>query len=292
MPKSTFSFDYGLLRSFLVQMREKSGLTQVEAANRLGKPQSYISKYERGERRLDLIELMALAKAIGFDPLLMIERLANREHQQTILDKWQVSPQELTDLVHDNPSLRGVLLGYIAEKKLRDIFLGYPQISELGKADDHDRKKKGDCYLKYKDQEIVVEVKSLQTNTKEKTPDGSWRGKTQVDASDKRPVLLPNGETISTTCLVTGEFDLLAVNLFAFEEKWRFVFAKNDDLPRSNWKGYTPKQRKYLLATLMEVTWPPKPPFYQEPFPLLDAIARERTRKGLARPGSLTKTKK
>ncbi len=199
--------------------------------------------------------------------------------QKTILDKWQITAQELTSLVENNPSLRGVLLGYVAEKKFQDMFLGHMGISKVGKADDHDRSKKGDRHIVYKGVDIVIEVKSLQTNTVRRLDDGTWYGKAQVDASDKRPVHLPNGEVLNTTCLVTGEFDLLAVNLFAFEEKWRFVFAKNDDLPRSMWKGYTPEQRKYLLATLVKITWPPKPPFYDDPFSLLDNFVRGRKRK-------------
>lgn len=199
--------------------------------------------------------------------------------QKTILDKWQITAQELTSLVENNPSLRGMLLGYVAEKKFQDMFLGHMGVTKVGKTDDHDRSKKGDRHIVYKGVDVVIEVKSLQTNTICRLDDGTWSGKAQVDASDKRPVHLPNVEVLSTTCLVTGEFDLLAVNLFAFEEKWRFVFAKNDDLPRSRWKGYTPEQRKYLLATLMEITWPPKPPFYDDPFPLLDNFVRDRKRK-------------
>lgn len=199
--------------------------------------------------------------------------------QKTILDKWQITAHELTSLVENNPSLRGILLGYVAEKKFQDMFLGHAGILRIGKADDHDRSKKGDRHIVYKGVDIVIEVKSLQTNTIRRLDGGTWYGKTQVDASDKRPVHLPNGKVLSTTCLVTGEFDLLAVNLFAFEEKWRFIFARNDDLPRSRYKGYTLDQRKYLLATLMEVTWPPKPPFYEDPFRLLDTFVRDRTRR-------------
>ena len=93
---------------------------------------------------------------------------------------------------------------------------------------------------------------------------------------------MPNGRKIETTCLVVGEFDLLAVNLFQFEREWRFAFATNADLPGSRFSKYTPTERKYLLATLVEVTWPVKPPFQREPFKLLDEIVREKagTRKG------------
>ncbi|MGB0920629.1 MAG: helix-turn-helix domain-containing protein [Alphaproteobacteria bacterium] len=77
MPKkSTFTSEYALFRAMLVQEREKAGLTQAEVAARLGKPQSFVSKYEAGQRRLDVIELITIAKVIGFDPVKMVKKLA------------------------------------------------------------------------------------------------------------------------------------------------------------------------------------------------------------------------
>ncbi|GAV21435.1 helix-turn-helix protein [Mariprofundus micogutta] len=49
----------------LKTMRINCGLTQVELAAQLNRPQSYISKYEKGERRLDLIELSEICKVCG-----------------------------------------------------------------------------------------------------------------------------------------------------------------------------------------------------------------------------------
>jgi transcriptional regulator with XRE-family HTH domain len=43
-------------------------LTQTVVAERLGKPPSYVAKYEGGERRLDVMEFLDVAAAIGFDP--------------------------------------------------------------------------------------------------------------------------------------------------------------------------------------------------------------------------------
>ena len=51
----------------LVAAREEAGLTQVEVAARLNKPQSFVSKYERGERRLDFTEFVELADVLGLD---------------------------------------------------------------------------------------------------------------------------------------------------------------------------------------------------------------------------------
>ena len=193
----------------------------------------------------------------------------------SILERWDITPEELTELVDKNPSLRGMILGYLAELKLEKLWLSDVDISSVTKDDDHDRKKKGDRVIRYKGQELIFESKSLQTATIERV-EGGWKGKTQVDASDRREVVLPNGGKVTTTCLVKGEFDILAVNIFAFEDKWRFVFAKNSDLPTSKYRKYDEYQRQHLLATLVAVHWPPKPPFRDEPFTLMNEIIQNR----------------
>ncbi|GMO42593.1 MAG: helix-turn-helix transcriptional regulator [Treponemataceae bacterium] len=58
---------YDALFKILIEERQKNNLTQTEVAARLGKPQSYVSKYETGERRLDIIELIDVCKAINCD---------------------------------------------------------------------------------------------------------------------------------------------------------------------------------------------------------------------------------
>ena len=186
-----------------------------------------------------------------------------------------MTPEELTKLVEDNPSLRGMILGYLAELKLEKLWLSGDNVSEVIKHDDHDRKKKGDRVIRYKGQEFIFESKSLQSATIENTQEG-WKGKAQVDASDRREIVLPDNSRVTTTCLRKGEFDILAVNVFAFEEKWRFVFAKNSDLPMSGYRKYSPYQRQHLLATLVTVHWPPRPPFSDEPFTLMNEIIQKR----------------
>lgn len=69
---------------------------------------------------------------------------------------------------------------------------------------------------------------------------------------------------------------MLAVNCYAFGGEWRFAFAKNKDLPTSNFKKYTEEQRKQLIASLVPVTWPPQPPFTDDPFTLLDELVEEK----------------
>lgn len=67
MPSPLHSHNYQIFRSLLVAAREDAGLTQVNVAERLGKPQSFISKYERGERRLDFTEFVELASVLEIE---------------------------------------------------------------------------------------------------------------------------------------------------------------------------------------------------------------------------------
>lgn len=69
---------YGLLRALLVELRERSGLTQTDIAARLGRPQSYVSKYERGERRIDTVEFIDIVDALGIDQVDTFQRLLDK----------------------------------------------------------------------------------------------------------------------------------------------------------------------------------------------------------------------
>lgn len=198
-------------------------------------------------------------------------------NSQSILKRWGITERELTELVDQNPSLRGILLGYVAEKKFHDSYLSHPDITEKGKDDDHDRKKKGDRRIVYKGHTFLIEVKSLQTNSVKNLGGDNWVGKAQVDASDRRLVTLPNKTKLNTTCLLRGEFDLLAVNCFAFGEQWRFAFALNSELPENTYSKYTAYQRKHLLPSLITVEWALRPPFTDNLFALLDKLIQQKS---------------
>ncbi len=60
--KSIYSNEYEVVTKRLREARESLGLTQSEVSAKLLKPQSYISKIERGERRIDIVELAKIAK--------------------------------------------------------------------------------------------------------------------------------------------------------------------------------------------------------------------------------------
>lgn len=75
MPRSVFSEGYEKFRSALTAERKKTAMTQAVLAKRLQRPQSYVSKYELGERRLDVVEFFEVAAAIGFDPYRFLKKL-------------------------------------------------------------------------------------------------------------------------------------------------------------------------------------------------------------------------
>ncbi|MBL8600029.1 MAG: helix-turn-helix transcriptional regulator [Devosia sp.] len=76
MGKSIHSPQHQKLRELLVAARKKAKLTQAEVAEQLGRPQSFVAKYEGGERRLDVIEFMLVAEALGTDPAKLLRKLA------------------------------------------------------------------------------------------------------------------------------------------------------------------------------------------------------------------------
>ena len=65
MEKSIHLQEYTVLLEMLRAARENAGLTQEEVADRLGESQSFVSKCERGERRLDVVELRSWCSVLG-----------------------------------------------------------------------------------------------------------------------------------------------------------------------------------------------------------------------------------
>lgn len=75
MAKSLHTPQYEHFRSLLVAAREKAGLTQSEVASRLGCPQSFVAKYEGGDRRLDVVEFIHVCSSLGIDPHAILSEL-------------------------------------------------------------------------------------------------------------------------------------------------------------------------------------------------------------------------
>lgn len=68
MPKSLRSPRHQRFLAQLISLRNAKGLTQEQVAEKLGRSQSFVAKYEGGERRLDVIEFLDVSAALGADP--------------------------------------------------------------------------------------------------------------------------------------------------------------------------------------------------------------------------------
>lgn len=97
-------------------------------------------------------------------------------------------------------------------------------------------------------------------------------GNYQCDASDCREISLKNNNKVKTTCLQVGEFDILAINMFAFNNKWDFAYILNKDLPRTKSSKYSDEDKQFLLHTSPKITLPLKEPYVNDPFILMDKL--------------------
>jgi transcriptional regulator with XRE-family HTH domain len=76
---------YNVVGSCLAAARRRTNVTQQELAARLSKPQSFVSEYERGQRRVDVVELLVISRALGVDPLELFAQIAR-------LTEWSRRP--------------------------------------------------------------------------------------------------------------------------------------------------------------------------------------------------------
>ena len=75
MRKSIHTKKYRLLLDWLIEARKDADLTRQQVADKLGRPQSFVAKYEGGERRLDVVEFLEIAGILGADPRAIIQDL-------------------------------------------------------------------------------------------------------------------------------------------------------------------------------------------------------------------------
>lgn len=79
MPKSLRSPRQLQLQSLLADLRKSKNLTQSEVAARLNRPQSFVAKYEGGERRLDIVEFIDVAEALGVEPCDLLAKIVPKQ---------------------------------------------------------------------------------------------------------------------------------------------------------------------------------------------------------------------
>jgi transcriptional regulator with XRE-family HTH domain len=78
MDKSIYTREYAVVLRLLKEARERAGLTQMDLAAQLGQSQSFVSKAERGERRLDIVQLRTVLRRLGTSLPDFVRRLEER----------------------------------------------------------------------------------------------------------------------------------------------------------------------------------------------------------------------
>ena len=78
LDKSVHSAGQTAFCELMIKARKAAGLTQHQLAKRLHKPQSFVAKYEGGERRVDVVEFIEICKAIEADPNKLLRVLIQR----------------------------------------------------------------------------------------------------------------------------------------------------------------------------------------------------------------------
>ncbi len=87
MRKTIFTAEYTKLRQRLTMARRTTGMSQAALAIRLLRPQSFVSKYERGERRLDVVEYVAISVALGLNPCDLIREIMANTRIEDLTDQ-------------------------------------------------------------------------------------------------------------------------------------------------------------------------------------------------------------
>ena len=82
MDKSIYSKHQEQLQSLLREIRQEAGLKQADLAKRLKQPQSFVSKYESGERCLDFLEIRQVCLAVGISPMKFVQRFEENIKQE------------------------------------------------------------------------------------------------------------------------------------------------------------------------------------------------------------------
>lgn len=264
MDKNSFN---ARINSLLQRAKVENGLSISQ--------QNKIQQILKGN--ITLIDIQEIADILNTSPYMLFLNDGN------FFEKLNITLDELEEVSVENPSLGGTINGYLGEIKLREHLAANKDIKILPKPDDHDRTEKYDLPIEYKGQIFKIEAKSLQTNsikTPKKRDDIQYEATLQCDASDCRSIKLPNGKTVTTTCLQYGGFDILAVNMFKFNQKWDFAFALNSDLPQSgkgSAKNPIPEDcQKYLMKTSIPITYPIEGIFVSDICILLEKLIKRR----------------
>ncbi|MDQ3687815.1 MAG: hypothetical protein M3430_19745 [Acidobacteriota bacterium] len=106
------------------------------------------------------------------------------EKKQNILERWHITAEELTELIDANPSMRGNMFGYVAEMKLRKMWFSGERTTHAVKYDDHDRKKKGDLVVTYRNHSFIIEANRSRRTASGRKGRGIQESRSATPATD------------------------------------------------------------------------------------------------------------
>lgn len=242
-------------------LREYRNISQERLAELACVDRTYISKVERGDRNTTAGTIDKIASALNVLPhVLLVEN-----YLHTIGGRIEVDLVGMNEICEKNPSFRSFLIGYQAEYMARREISRQLGVTKFKKYDDHDRTKHGDIWFEYNGREYSVEVKCLQSNYStynEQT--NTWKGKFQCDGSDATDVVLPNGHVVHTVAYPFGLFDIVAIGMFSFGNKWQFAFAKTKDLASRRYtsrSNISEEDCPYFIKTMQDISLPLRAPY-------------------------------
>ena len=144
-----------------------------------------------------------------------------------------ITPETLSNMLKENPNLRGMFQGYISEVELKKQLLATPGVTNVVKIQDQDPEK-GDLKVTYLGEEITIEVKSISTDSvKWDHLNDIWCGTVTLKSTDIREITIEGKGKLRCTHLERGQFDILAISCFAVYNEWEFHFMESDYLPSS-----------------------------------------------------------
>lgn len=153
----------------------------------------------------------------------------------SILQGFSISDVE--EMISENPSLRGYLHGYLAERVLKKKLEAVPGVTSVAKIPDS-VPEKGDFRVIYNSTPITIEVKSIATESvRENLLTQTWQGLVKIKNTDKRDIEVDGIGVISSSKLLKGQFDILAICCFAVSGEWDFVFIENKYIPEDEIPG-------------------------------------------------------
>jgi hypothetical protein len=144
-----------------------------------------------------------------------------------------VTLEEIADLFRENSSLRGYCQGFVSERRLAQWLRTFPEIESVEKIPDQSEEK-GDLRVVYKGEILRIELKSIATDSvRHDVLNDTWQGKVRTKATDRRDIEIDGVGVIRTSCLIKGEFDILAISTLPVDGQWTYMFMDAAFLPET-----------------------------------------------------------